>query len=154
MENKELKHKELLETSSVYVKQLTSKICSIEPLIELLNKRKELIAMSIEQLTEFESNERSILLLKTDNELANAHSKLSGLKQQYADNLTFASKILEEMDLKYEEVLANAKRMSIKNKTLKDAIDSMKDADFSNIDNKISYYLKFKEVTTNQTKKK
>lgn len=144
---------QLLKEKSTYLKINQSKIENLEKLISLLNKRKEIAETSQEKLSEFESNERAILLLKTDYELAKHHNTLLAIKKECDGYIEKATDIVVEMDEKWNEVLAKAKRDAVHKKDIEAIIKSMDDVDFNaNIDVKINYYLQLKSMVLNQKK--
>lgn len=91
------------------LRTLATGINQKEKLIELLNTRKAIAFDSKQMLSEYEVNERRILLIKTDLELQQLHSKLYQQKdyaQQYKSGMLSA---LKELGEKWEETIAAAK---------------------------------------------
>jgi len=151
MENVLTPMAQLLKEKSTYLKINQSKIENFEKLIALLNKRKEIVESNQEKLTEFETNERAILLLKTDYELAKHHNTLISIKKECDGYIEKATDIVIEMDEKWNEVLAKAKREAVNKKDIATIVKSMDEVDFeANIDVKINYYLQLKSMVYNQ----
>ena len=149
MENVLTPSAELLEKST-YLQISRSKVENLEKMIELLNKRKDIITSAEEKLTAFENNERAILLHKTDYDLAKHHKTLMGIKNEAKGYTEEATKILNEMDLKWAEVIGKAKKEALRKKDISDVLDSATEEQFNtNIDVKINYYLQLKSMVYN-----
>jgi hypothetical protein len=149
MENVLTPSAELLEKST-YLQISRSKVENLEKMIELLNKRKDIITSAEEKLTAFENNERAILLHKTDYDLAKHHKTLIGIKNEAKGYTEEATKILNEMDLKWAEVIGKAKKEALRKKDISDVLDSATEEQFNtNIDVKINYYLQLKSMVYN-----
>ena len=124
-------------------------------MIELLNKRKELITSivgdDIETLgEEYEQNEKLILLLKTDYDLSNHHKKRIALEKESAEYLVEAIKVCDEMNHKWNEVVAKAKRDAVNKKDIGAILESMNSVDLEeNIDIKLNYYIQLKSMVYN-----
>lgn len=150
---KEISTLELLNEKSSYIKINKSKLADLEKMIELLNKRKSIINESNVKATEFEANEHQILLLKTDYELAKHHKSCIGIKAELQKYIDGASEVITEMESKWNEVIARAKKDADKKADIKAIIKSMDDVNFDeNIDVKINYYVQLKSMVFNTGK--
>lgn len=139
----------ILEEKSMYVKINREKVEKLNKMIALLNKRKEIVLENT--LTDFEKNERKILLLRTDYELAKHHKNAQAIAKEIDGYIEKASEILTEMGEKWNEVIAKAKRDAVQKKDIAQIIKSMDDVDFEvNVDVKINYYLQLKSMVYNQ----
>ena len=139
----------LLE-NSMYLKISRSKVENLEKMIELLNKRKDIIVSAEDKLNDFENNERAILLHKTDYELAKHHTTLIGIKNEAKGYTEKATEILEEMDNKWNEVMAKAKKDAVRRKDISTMLDSVSEEQLNgNIDLKINHYLQLKSMVYN-----
>lgn len=141
----------LLEEKSMYVKINREKVEKLNKMIALLNKRKELANNGESVLTEYERNERAIIVLRTDYELAKHHKNAQAITKEIDGYIEKASEILTEMGEKWNEVIAKAKRDAVQKKDIAQIIKSMDDVDFEvNVDVKINYYLQLKSMVYNQ----
>lgn len=145
--------KELIEEKSGFIKINKSKLADIEKMIVLLNNRKQLAKEDYDKLSPFEKNERDILLLRTDADLSKFHKKVIDFKAEMEKYVTNATSIIEEMEEKWNEVLAKAKRDAVKNKNLDAIVKSMDDVNMEeNLDVKMNYYLQLKSMVYNTGK--
>lgn len=151
----ELKPSAGLLENSMYLEISRSKAKNLEKMIEFLNKRKELLTTfigdDVESLgEEYEQNEKRILLLKTDYELAKHHRTLIGIKNEAQGYTEKATEILEEMDNKWNEVMAKAKKEAVRKKDISSILNSKTDDELNcNIDIKINHYLQLKSMVYN-----
>jgi hypothetical protein len=149
MENVLTPSAELLEKST-YLQISRSKVENLEKMIELLNKRKDIITSAEDKLNAFDNNERAILLHKTDYELAKHHKTLIGIKNEAKGYTEEATKILNEMDVKWDEVIGKAKKEGLRKKDISSVLDSVTAEQINtNIDVKINYYLQLKSMVYN-----
>lgn len=115
-------------------------------LIDLLNKRKELIQTGWETLSAYDQNERKILLNKTEVELANSHKQIHDLQIAFDERIGQLIELLEEIEAKWDFIVTQATKLSAKNK---DLADYMLETDTSNFENnaeeKLSYYIKLRQ---------
>lgn len=155
METIQMTSSVFMEEKSGYLKINRSKIKNLEKMIELLNKRKELITSivgdDIETLgEEYEQNEKLILLLKTDYDLSNHHKKRIALEKESAEYLVEAIKVCDEMNHNWNEVIAKAKRDAVNKKDIGAILESMNSVDLEeNIDIKLNYYIQLKSMVYN-----
>ncbi|MEI7510225.1 MAG: hypothetical protein WCJ62_12260 [Flavobacterium sp.] len=151
MENTTVLPSALLNEKSMYIKINLEKVEKIGKMIELLNKRKEIINNEQVGLPDFESNERQILLLKTDYELAKHHKNCIDIKKEIDGYIEKATDVITEMDTRWGEIIAKAKKEGVHKKDIRDILKSMDDVDIEdNIDVKINYYLHLKSMVLNQ----
>jgi hypothetical protein len=144
-----------LLSSSMYLKISNQKAENLQKMIDLLNKRKDIIGSSKEKLTDFENNERAILLHKTDYELAKHHTSLMGIKNEVKGYTEKATEILEEMGAKWNEVMARAKKDAMLKKDISSVLESVTEEQLNgNIDLKINHYLQLKSMVYNTGKLK
>ena len=81
---------------------------TLKKLIELLNKRKDIITSSEEKLTEYEHNERAIHLIKTEIELAKTHTAIIQKEMHLKDFTGGMQSILKEMNEKWDALMNKA----------------------------------------------
>jgi len=145
---------ELLNATSGFLKINNSKLVDLNKMIELLNVRKDIITSSEEKLSDFENNERAILLLKTNMELANLHRKKIDFDNEMQKYIDGASEVITEMIDKWESLIVKANKEARTNKDLAKILESMDEKLFAeNIDVKINYYVQIKSmVYPNQMK--
>ena len=87
---------------------------------------------------------------KTDYDLAKHHKTLIGIKNEAKGYTEEATKILNEMDLKWAEVIGKAKKEALRKKDISAVLDSATEEQFNtNIDVKINYYLQLKSMVYN-----
>lgn len=118
-------------------------------LVEKLNKRKELAVKRDDLgIDEYEANEREILLIQTDVQLANAHAailKKEASIKDYIDN-TIKPNYEAISGISFTNLLENAKLRAVKDHTMRKYLSS---TDWSviaeNWDYKINFYLSVKK---------
>ena len=141
--------------NSMYLKISNEKVENLEKMIELLNKRKHIIESEKEKLSDFDKNERAILLHKTDYELAKNHKALMGVKNEIQGYTEKATEILDEMIVKWNEVMARAKKDAVLKKDISSVLESVTEEQLNgNIDIKINHYLQLKSMVYNTGKLK
>jgi type III secretion system FlhB-like substrate exporter len=154
MENTILLPTALLEEKSTYVKINREKVEKLEKMIALLNKRKEILnseESKAPNISLFERNENEILLLRTDYELAKHHKNSQAITKEIDGYIEKAGEILTEMNEKWNEIIAKAKKEGVHKKDIAQIVKSMDDVDLeANIDVKINYYLQLKSMVLNQ----
>ena len=122
-------------------------IAQLKGLVELLNKRKKLILADEENLTPYEQNERKIILVKTDVELAKIHSTIIQKEMYFKDFVDKATSVLKEMDKRWVEIMEKAEKKSAKDEALSKLLQEGKSKDFeSNLEEKIAFYINVKNA--------
>jgi deoxyribodipyrimidine photolyase len=81
---------------------------TLKELIKLLNKRKQIIQSNEEKVTEYEHNERAIQLIKTEIELAKAHTSIIQKEIHLKDFSGGMQNILNEMNEKWDSLMQKA----------------------------------------------
>lgn len=139
--------------------QITQKaIDTLKQLAELLNNRKK-IAIELNSIEDeldkqgksngglvgdYARNERNILLLKTDFELAKVHSNIVQKEMYFKDYMGNIKTILAEMELKWESLMEKAKTK----KHNADLVRLLEEADMvkfeQNLEFKVNHYLQVK----------
>jgi hypothetical protein len=141
--------------SSKYLLMSRTKIENLEKMVQLLNKRKSIITSAKDKLSEFDENERAILLHKTDYDLAKHHTNLISMKKEVNEYITEATKIVDEMEVKWDEVVAKAKKEAVRKKDIANILSSKTEEELNNgIDEKLNYYLQLKSMVYNTGKLK
>lgn len=128
-----------------YLEQKKLSIESRKALVDLLNKRKMLIESDWDKLTDYDANERMILLNKTDVELAGVHKQIFDLQSHLDQRSMQIIDLLEEVEQKWDYVIGKAEKQRARDKDLD---DYMRDADTStfaeNLEDKLSYYIRLR----------
>ena len=90
------------------------------------------------------------MLLKTDYDLSNHHKKRLALEKECTEYLVEAIKVCDEMNHKWNEVVAKAKRDAVNKKDIGAILESMNSVDLEeNIDIKLNYYIQLKSMVYN-----
>ena len=79
-------------------------------LIDLLKKRKEIILSNNDVLTDYDKNERSIQLIKTDLELAKLHTSIIQKEMHIKDFVGGMENILKEISEKWDMLMIKAEK--------------------------------------------
>lgn len=115
-------------------------------LLDLLNKRKELIQTGWETLSAYEQNERKILLNKTEVQLANTHKQIHDLQIAFDQRTGQLIELLEEVDAKWDYIVERAKKLAEKNNELETYMLETDVSNFeNNIEEKLSFYIKLRQ---------
>jgi hypothetical protein len=81
---------------------------TLKELIKLLNKRKQIIQSNEEKLSDYDNNERAIQLIKTEIELAKAHTSIIQKETHLKDFSGGMQNILNEMNEKWDALMQKA----------------------------------------------
>lgn len=127
---------------------------SYDKIIACLNKRKELLkellSVTIDPshtLSMYDQNERELLLVKTDVELAKTHtSKIQ--KQKYIDDVRNSfSAVLKEMDLEWSNLIEKAENIREKKKEVDDILKTFDLIKFEeNWELAVNFYVTLKNI--------
>lgn len=118
----------------------------LEKMIVLLNERKTIISESQEKLSAFDTNERAILLLRTENELAKTHSIRVQKEISYKQFLSNVDVYSKEMAEKWDDLMSKARKKSNTDKNVENLLSEDKSEFENNCDLKLAYYLRMKEL--------
>lgn len=134
-----------------YLKIQQKSISEYKKLIDLLNKRKELSKDQWDNLTPYEKNEREILLLKTDRDLASTHTKIIQMEDQLNDFMEALPKNIEEMESKWDMIMNIAAKKAERDKAFAKTVESLKndfpESEFeTNYEYKLNFYNQIKRL--------
>jgi len=125
-----------------HLKYTKESIEILKKLIELLNKRKDIITSSEEKLTDYDNNERAIQLIKTEIELSKTHTAIIQKENHEKEFIEGCTTILKEIELKWVELMEKAKK---KANNLPDLAKILTENNFNmcndNIEFKIDFYI-------------
>lgn len=129
-------------------------ITTLETLVELLKKRKELIKQKQEielnskpesVVRDYELNEMAITLIKTNNELAKTHSTIIQKEMYFKDYYKNATTYLKEVEENWDKIMERAGKKSQNDKELADLLKSADTKKFEeNLEYKINHYIQVK----------
>ena len=121
-------------------------IDNLKSLVDFLNKRKEIITNSTDKISEYDANERSIVFMKTDIELAKVHTSIIHKEKdikEYLDKVVFP--IIGDIDNDWQGLLDKAKEKSKKDGTLAKVLEETDFSQFAdNWEHKFNFYLAVK----------
>ena len=131
------------------INSIKETIASYKELVECLNTRKRLLKAELKDakdLTPYEVNEKRILLIKTDVDLAKTHTSII---MKEADVNDYISRVIMpaigEIDEKYESLLNNAKACAKKDKVMQKVMSEAKFELFEeNWEHKFNFYMAVK----------
>jgi hypothetical protein len=117
-------------------------------LVELLNKRKKIITINDDGLSIYEKNERDILVVKTDFELAKIHSSIQQKELTYKDYLDNSLRWLKEIETDWDKLIEKATKLARNNNdTIKQLLALRDDKKFEeNWEHKIWFYVELKKL--------
>lgn len=126
-------------------------ITTLENLIVLLNARKEIINKELSDpnsgKSEYEINERKIMLIKTDMELSSNHANIYKKQAYIVDLKNSYANVLKEMDEKWNEVYELALSKKDGNKNLEEELAKYDLALFAdNWEYAVNFYLTLKNI--------
>ncbi len=128
------------------IQAINKSLESTKVLIDRLNKRKELLKLDTEKISEYEANEREITLIKTDFELQKVHTtriQQENSIKEYVDKIVLPN--IGEIDEKMAATEARFKKMADKDKTLFDFLKTVRfDLFEANWEHKFNYYATIK----------
>ncbi len=129
------------------VKSVREGIEGIKDLILALKDRKEL-ATNVEGLSEFDKNERKIIVLKTDMELSRYWTQVIQKEKEIEDYLNrVVFPYIDEIDANYDDVIEKARKRALTDdvlaKTLKENSPS-KELCLENWEHKFNHYVALK----------
>ena len=139
-----------------YLQRVKDSIDQYKELVDLLNVRKELINTDNATLTEYEKNDRKIIGLKTNMELAKTHKTIIE-KEQYLDQYTkHITKNMAEMDQCWDYMIGEAEKLCKKNIEFKKEFDEIDRSEFETAHEfKLAHYLFLKKaINPSKTKMK
>jgi hypothetical protein len=143
---------ELLPTDKLpHLKFNLKSIDTLQNLIELLNARKEIITKELSDTntdkSEYDLNERKIMLIKTDMELSTNHANIYK-KQTYIDDLkNNYINVLKEMAEKWNEIYELAVSKKDGNKNLEEELAKYNLEFFNeNWEYAVNFYLNLKSI--------
>ena len=121
-------------------------------LVELLNKRKQISAPEKENLNDFEVNERNILLVKTDIELAKVHTSVIKNEMHLNEFIDGCVRVLNEMENNYDAIIAKSERKKKQDEKIAEILESRNEELFQeNWEQKINFYLGLREGLKNDS---
>ena len=116
-------------------------------LVALLNQRKSLMESDKAIMSEYELNERAILLHKTNNELATLHTNIIKKKMYRDDLVRGLVDMLNEMEERWDEIMLKARKRQEQNSDLKEQLAKENLDEFEeNWDTKINHYILVKNL--------
>jgi hypothetical protein len=128
---------------------------TMEQLIELLKERIKIIDKDDEVISVFERNERRILLVRTNLELASTHTSIIKKKMYIKDLRTNLANILNEMAVSWQDVFDKLSAIEFKTDAIKSLLQKQDWAMFDiNWELAIDTYLRAKEELNPQTQEK
>lgn len=127
---------------------------TFEKIIESLNKRKvllkELLSVTIDPshtLSMYEQNERELLLIKTDIELAKTHTSVIQKEKYIEDVRNSFSTILKEMDLEWSNLIEKAESLREKKSDVDDILKTFDMVKFEeNWELAVNFYVTLKNT--------
>lgn len=125
---------------------ISKEVTERQKLVDCLNARKLIIIEGEEGLSNFEKNEREILLLKTDIELAKVHTSIISKKREvkdYFDKVVYP--YIGVIDNEIEKLFIKAKERSKKDGVLANVLREINTELFAdNWEHKFNYYIAVK----------
>lgn len=125
---------------------ISKEITQRQELVDALNARKLIIIEGEEGISNFERNERKILLLKTDIELAKVHTSIINKKREikeYFDKVVYP--YIDVIDNEIEKLFIKAKKRAKKDGVLAGVLREINTDLFSeNWEHKFNYYIAVK----------
>lgn len=125
---------------------VSKEISQRQELVKCLNARKLIIIEGEEGLSNFEKNERDILLLKTDIELAKVHTSIINKNREikeYFDKVVYP--YINVIDNEIEKLFIKAKERSKKDGVLANVLKEINTDLFAdNWEHKFNYYIAVK----------
>lgn len=125
---------------------ISKEIGQRQELVDCLNARKLIIIEGEEGLSNFEANERKILLLKTDIELAKVHTSIINKKREikdYFDKVVYP--YIDVIDNEIEKLFIKAKDRAKKDGVLAGVLREINTDLFAdNWEHKFNYYIAVK----------
>ena len=125
---------------------ISKEITQRQELVDALNARKLIIIEGEEGISNFERNERKILLLKTDIELAKVHTSIINKKREikeYFDKVVYP--YIDVIDNEIEKLFIKAKERAKKDGVLAGVLREINTDLFSeNWEHKFNYYIAVK----------
>lgn len=139
-----------------YLQRVKDSIDQYKELVDYLNVRQELINTDNSKLTEYEKNDRKIIGLKTNMELAKTHKTIIEKEQYLEQYTTHITKNMTEMDKCWDWLMAEAQKLRKKNKSFEEEFDSIDRSEFdTNYEFKLAHYLFVKKaINPSKTKMK
>jgi hypothetical protein len=139
-----------------YLQRVKDSIDQYKELVDLLNVRKELINTDNAKLTEYEKNDRKIIFLKTNMELAKTHKTIIEKEQYLEQYTTHITKNMSEMDKCWDWMMDEAQKLRKKNKAFALEFDEIDRSEFdTNYEFKLAHYLFVKKaINPSKTKMK
>jgi len=134
-----------------HLKFTLESITTLENLIVLLNARKEIINKELSdpntEKSEYEINERKIMLIKTDMELSTNHANIYKKQAYIVDLKNNYITVLKEMDEKWNEVYELAISKKDGNKNLQEELAKYDLTFFAeNWEYAVNFYLTLKNI--------
>lgn len=125
---------------------ISKEVTQRQELVDCLNARKLIIIEGEEGLSNFEANERKILLLKTDIELAKVHTSIINKKREikdYFDKVVYP--YIDVIDNEIEKLFIKAKERAKKDGVLAGVLREINTELFAdNWEHKFNYYIAVK----------
>lgn len=143
---------ELLPTNKLPHLQFNlESITTLENLIVLLNARKEIIGKELSDTetnkSEYDLNERKIILIKTDMELSTNHANIYKKQSYIVDLKNNYINVLKEMDEKWNEVYEMSISKKDSDKNLEIELSKYNVELFSeNWEHAVNFYLNLKSI--------
>lgn len=130
-----------------YLQRVKDSIDQYKQLVDLLNVRKELIDSDNATLSEYEKNDRKIILIKTNMELAKTHKTIIEKEQYLEQYTTHITKNMGEMDRCWDWMMDEAQKLRKKNKVFAEEFDAIDRSEFdTNLEYKLAHYLFVKKA--------
>jgi hypothetical protein len=139
-----------------YLQRVKDSIDQYKELVDYLNLRQELIKTDNSTLSAYEKNDRSIIGLKTNMELAKTHKTIIEKEQYLEQYTTHITKNMAEMNKCWNWLMEEANKLRKKNKPFAEEFDAIDRSEFeTNYEFKLAHYLFVKKaINPSKTKLK
>jgi len=133
------------------IQSVSESVVQLKELVDCLNVRKKLVAKQIkdakvDNLTDYDVNEKKIILIKTDIELAKVHTSIINKEKDIKDYIEkVITPTLNVIDKDYDRLYNNAKILAKKDKVMAQAIADTKFELFEdNWEHKFNFFIAIK----------